>query len=165
MQEMIEEAKQAIINSSKETAIYIGADSIRYKKNSKFFARYCIVIILHIDQNHGGKIYHHIDIQPDYGSIKQRLLTEVHLAVTTAYEILDIIGNRKLEIHLDLNPNPSYKSSVAVKEALGYVKGCLGLDAEVKPSAWAASSAADHAVKHGVKKFRTKTRKTKNSLL
>ena len=73
---------------------------------------------------------------------------EVQLAVTTATEIVDVIGDRHFEIHLDINPNPNHKSSVAVKEALGWVKGSLGMDAKIKPHSFAATHAADHVVRH-----------------
>ena len=85
---------------------------------------------------------------PDYGNLKQRLLTEVQLAVQTALDIMDTIGDRHLEIHIDINPNPMHKSNIAVKEALGWVRGSLGIDAKIKPNSWAATHAADHAVRH-----------------
>lgn len=145
---MIEEAKQAILDSSKESAVYIGCDSIRFKKNKQWYAKYSTVIIVHMDSKHGCRLFHESVDMPDYGNLKQRLLTEVQMAVSTATEILDVLGDRHMEIHLDINPNPKHKSSVAVKEALGWVKGSLGLDAKIKPSSFAATHAADHAVRH-----------------
>ena len=68
---------------------------------------------------------------------------EVPIAIQKAMEIVDHLGGRKLEVHLDLNPDPKHKSSVAVKEALGYAQG-MGLDAKVKPNSFAATHAADH---------------------
>lgn len=145
---MIEEAKQAIRESSSESSVYIGCDSIRFKKNKTWYAKYSTVIIVHMDSKHGCRLFHESIDMPDYGNLKQRLLTEVQMAVSTATEILDVLGKRHMEIHLDINPNPAHKSSVAVKEALGWVKGSLGLDAKIKPSSFAATHAADHAVRH-----------------
>ena len=145
---MIEEAKQAILDSSKESSVYIGCDSIRFRKNNQWYAKYSTVIIVHMDSKRGCKLFHSSMDMPDYGNLKQRLLTEVQMAVSTATEIIDVIGDRHMEIHLDINPNPKHKSSVAVKEALGWVKGSLGLDAKIKPSSFAATHAADHAVRH-----------------
>lgn len=145
---MIEEAKQAILDSSKESSVYIGCDSIRFRKNNQWYAKYSTVIIVHMDSKRGCKLFHNSIDMPDYGNLKQRLLTEVQMAVSTATEIIDVIGDRHMEIHLDINPNPKHKSSVAVKEALGWVKGSLGLDAKIKPSSFAATHAADHAVRH-----------------
>lgn len=145
---MIEQAKQAIIDSSPQSSVYIGCDSIRFKKNKQWYAKYSTVVIVHMDSKKGCKLFHESVDMPDYGNLKQRLLTEVQMAVAAATEIVDVLGNRHMEIHLDINPNPKHKSSVAVKEALGWVKGSLGLDAKIKPSSFAATHAADHAVRH-----------------
>lgn len=145
---MIEEAKQAILDSSKESSVYIGCDSIRFKKNKMWYAKYSTVIIVHMDSKHGCRLFHESVDLPDYGNLKQRLLNEVQMAVMAATEIVDVLGDRHMEIHLDINPNPKHKSSVAVKEALGWVKGSLGLDAKIKPASFAATHAADHAVRH-----------------
>ena len=145
---MIEEAKQAIIDSSPQSSVYIGCDSIRFKKNKQWYAKYSTVVIVHMDSKKGCKLFHESVDMPDYGNLKQRLLTEVQMAVAAATEIVDVLGNRHMEIHLDINPNPKHKSSVAVKEALGWVKGSLGLYAKIKPSSFAATHAADHAVRH-----------------
>jgi predicted RNase H-related nuclease YkuK (DUF458 family) len=83
----------------------------------------------------------------DYGNLRQRMITEAGFAIEAATEIIEVVGNRKLEIHLDINPDPRHKSSIAIKEALGYVKGTTGLDAKVKPDAFAATHAADHMVR------------------
>ena len=145
---MIEEAKKAILDSSPDSSVYIGCDSIRFRKNKMWYAKYSTVIIVHMESKKGCRLFHDSVDMPDYGNLKQRLLTEVQYAVTVATEIIDVLGDRHMEIHLDINPNPKHKSSVAVKEALGWVKGSLGIDAKVKPSAFAATPAADHAVRH-----------------
>lgn len=145
---MYDEAREAILNSSQESSIYVGADSIRYKKGELWFAKYSVVIILHMDSKHGCKLFHKTMDLPDYGNLKQRLLTEVGYAIEAATEIIDIVGDRHLEIHLDINPNPSYKSNIAIKEALGYVRGSLGLDARIKPHSFAATHCADYLVRH-----------------
>ena len=145
---MYDQAREAILNSSEASSVYIGADSIRYKnKKGEWFAKYSVVIILHMDSKHGAKIFHKNFVDRDFGNMRQRLITEAGYAIDAATNILDVLGERKLEIHLDLNPNPKYKSSVAVKEALGYVKGSLGIDAKIKPESFAATHAADHIVR------------------
>jgi len=141
---MFEEAKKVISESSEQSSIYIGSDSIRYKKDDDWYARYSTVVILHKDSKHGCKIWSNSVEMRDYTSLKQRLMTEASLAINAAMEIIDIVGNRKLEIHLDINPNPKYKSNIAVTEALGYVRGLLGFDAKIKPEAFAATNCADH---------------------
>lgn len=141
----IEKAKSAILDSSNESSVYIGTDSDSFKKNGDWHIRYSTVIILHKNSKNGAVIFHNTVVERDYSrSLKQKLLTETQHAINAALEIIDYIGDRHLEIHLDLNPNPRYKSNAAVKEALGYVKGTLGIDAAIKPYAWAASHAGDH---------------------
>jgi uncharacterized protein len=145
---MIEEAKQAILDSSQESSVYIGCDSIRFRKNKMWYAKYSTVVIVHMDSKKGCRLFHESVDMPDYGNLKQRLLTEVQYAVATATEIIEVLGNRHMEIHLDINPDPKHKSNVAVKEALGWVKGSLNMDAKIKPASFAATHAADHAVRH-----------------
>ena len=145
---MYDKARTAIINSSPESSIYIRCDSIRYKVKDKWFAKYSTVIVVHLDSKRGCKLFHESVDLPDYGNLKQRLLNEVMYAITAATEVIDVVGDRHIEVHLDINPNPAHKSNVAVKEALGYVKGQLGLDAVIKPHAFAATHAADHLVRH-----------------
>jgi len=114
---MIEKAKQAILDSSPSSSVYIGCDSIRFRKNKMWYAKYSTVVIVHMDSKKGCRLFHESVDMPDYGNLKQRLLMEVQMAVAAATEIVDILGERRMEIHLDINPDPKHKSSVAVKEA------------------------------------------------
>lgn len=145
---MYDKVRQAILDSSLQSSVYVGCDSIRFKKHGKWYAKYSTVVALHVDSNRGCKLFHETVDLLDYGNIKQRLMTEVTFAIAAVEEILPVVGSRKLSIHLDLNPNPEHKSNVAVKEALGYVRGQLGIEAVIKPDAWAASHCADHVVRH-----------------
>lgn len=144
---MLEEVKQAIANSSKTSSIYVGCDSIRYKKDGKFFARYATVVILHMDSRHGCQLFYTEQTLPDYGkkieSLRQRLLNEAGFAIAVATELLDVIDDRHFEIHLDINPKEKYASNKAVKEATGYVLGATGIQPKIKPFAFAAMHAAD----------------------
>lgn len=151
MSTFIEEAKTAILESSTSSSIYVGCDSKRFKKkDGRWFARYVTVIILHKDSSKGCVMFHETNNLEEYEGAgknpKRRLLNEVMFAVNAAYEIMPVIGDRHWELHVDINPNPRYKSNAAVKEALGYVRGNLGIDAKIKPEAWAASTTADHMV-------------------
>ena len=145
---MYEEAKQAILSSSPQSSVYVGCDSIRFKKKNQWYAKYSTVIILHMDSKKGCRLFHQSVDMPDYGNLKQRLLMEVQLAITAATEVIDVLGNRHMEVHLDINPDPKHKSNVAVKEALGWVKGSLNIDAKIKPMSFAATHCADHLVRN-----------------
>ena len=148
MKKMIEEARKAIQESSPTSSVYIGCDSIRYRSAKGFTARYSTVIVLHKDSKHGCKLFHTTVTIDDYGSLKQRLLNEVMYAIQAATEIIDIVGDRHMEIHLDINTNTKHKSSVAVKEALGYVRGSLNMEPKMKPHSFAATHAADYLTKN-----------------
>ena len=142
-----EKAIEAILASASNSSVYVGCDSVRFKKNGKWFARYATVVVLHHATRHGGSIYHSVEILPDYGNIKVRMMNEAMYAVEAAQEVVEFLEGRTLEIHLDINPNPKHKSNVALKEALGYVLGNTGIEAKFKPNAWAASHASDHCAR------------------
>lgn len=133
------------MKSSKESSIYIGCDSLR--NSSKNTADFSTVIILHMNSKNGCKVFHNKVTIPDFGQMRPRLLMEVQYALEAFYAIEDIVGDRRLEIHLDVNPDPRHASNVVTSEALGWVRG-LGLEARIKPHSFAATSAADHCVRH-----------------
>ena len=147
-----DKARQAILSSSQESKIYIGADSIRFKKGyypdgrDRWFARYATVIIVHKDGRHGCNVFYNTETIEDYGQIRTRMLQEVQYSLDAAESIIDILGNRPLEIHIDVNPDPIHASNVAAKEAAGWVMG-MGFTAKIKDEAWAASTAADYCAK------------------
>jgi uncharacterized protein len=145
---MFEDAIEAIKKSSIASSIFVGSDSIRHKKNDIWYAKYTTVIIIHIDSKHGAKVFSNTVDLLDYGNLKQRLMTEVQFAIEAATAIIDYVGDRSLSVHLDINSNPKHKSHIAVNEALGWVRGSLGIEADLKPGAWAATSCADHFVRH-----------------
>lgn len=152
-----EEEKQEVIDyiasASEESKIYLGCDSKKYKKRGKWYARYTCVIAVHIDGNHGCKVFGYNEVEQDYEkNVKNpvhRLVKEVYKVCELYFEFEDFIIERDIEIHLDLNPNKKWASSKAVAQGVGYVKGVTGIDAVVKPDAWVASYAADHMVRYG----------------
>jgi len=138
----LEEVRRTITESSKETSIYVGCDSRKFRHRGRWFAGYTTIVVVHIDSCRGCKVFAKYDVLADHGEIKQRMLNEVMFAVNIAYDLLDDIGDRHLEIHIDVNPSPRHASHVAVKEAIGYVRG-MGMTPQIKPDAAIASTAAD----------------------
>jgi predicted RNase H-related nuclease YkuK (DUF458 family) len=59
------------------------------------------------------------------------------------HKIVDAIGEKEVQIHLDINPDIRYNSSVVIQQAVGYIKGTCNVIPMVKPNAFAASYAAD----------------------
>jgi predicted RNase H-related nuclease YkuK (DUF458 family) len=71
-----------------------------------------------------------------------RLMNEVYRVADLYLKLSELVAH-DIEVHLDINPNEMYGSSVAVNEAVGYIKGMCNTIPMVKPRAFAASYAAD----------------------
>jgi predicted RNase H-related nuclease YkuK (DUF458 family) len=137
--------KLEIEDSSLTTAIYVGVDSKCFTKKGIKYVAFATAIVLHYDQSRGAKLFKEITIERDYGSIRQRLMNEVYMAGACGMEIAESVGNdRPFEIHLDINPDIRYKSSMCVKEATGYILGTMGIRPKLKPDAFVASAVSDH---------------------
>jgi predicted RNase H-related nuclease YkuK (DUF458 family) len=143
----IDEVKRYIQQSSPETKIYLGADSERVNVGGKWYADYTLAIVIHIDGKHGCKIFGDVHRERDYDQKadkpSMRLMQEVYKVSDLFHELADVLENRHVEVHLDINPQERYKSSLVVQQAVGYIKGTCNIDAQVKPQAFAASYAAD----------------------
>jgi predicted RNase H-related nuclease YkuK (DUF458 family) len=143
----IEHVKNFIASQSPETKIYIGADSERYKRDGKWYADYTLAIVVHIDGCHGCKIFGEVHTENDYDRKNSkpslRLMTEVYKVAELYHKIMDVIENREVQIHLDINPDIRYNSSIVIQQAVGYIKGTCNIVPMVKPKAFAASYAAD----------------------
>ncbi|MEZ0323870.1 MAG: ribonuclease H-like YkuK family protein [Hydrogenothermaceae bacterium] len=135
--------KEFINKTTESTSIYVGCDSKVFREYTVFVS----VIVVHLNSSNGCKIFYQQDRINRRLSLRERLLKEVDFAVYTALSIVDSIGNRKLEVHLDINPNENYKSSIIVKEAIGYVMA-QGFKPVLKPESVAAYSVADYIVKN-----------------
>lgn len=137
--------KKAILSSSGSTSILIGCDSQKFYDSRKKLkmASYARVVVIHKDSKHGCEVYGDVQKEVDYGNLRMRLMRECQIATDLACELVEVIGDRHLAVHLDINSDNKEASFVAMKEAAGYVRGMLGIDATFKPDALAASYAAD----------------------
>lgn len=143
----LEEVKDFIRNTSDTTKIYIGSDSARHRRHDVWHAEYVTVLVIHFDGKHGCKIFYESESERDYDQNKDkprmRLMNEVMRTAQMYLNLEDAIADRHCEIHLDINPNEKYGSSCVIKEAVGYIQGMTNIVPMVKPSAFAASIAAD----------------------
>lgn len=143
----LNEVKDFIKAQSQETKIYLGADSERFNKRGVWYADYTLAIVIHIDGNHGCKIFGEVQRERDYDQRKDkpalRLMNEVYKVGELFHKLQDVLEDRYVEVHLDINPNERYGSSCVVQQAIGYIKGTCNVTAMVKPHAFAASYAAD----------------------
>jgi len=143
----IEQARAFIEAQSTETKIYIGGDSERFKIDGQWYADYIMVIVVHINGNNGCKIFGEIQRERDYEFKKDRprmrLMNEVYKIAELYLKLQDVLEDRAVEVHLDINPDEMHGSSCVINEAIGYIKGMCNVVPLVKPNAFAASYAAD----------------------
>ena len=147
----LQEVKDFIMAQSPSTKVYIGADSERFKMNGQWHADYTLAVVIHIDGNHGCKIFGEVQRELDYDQKKSkpamRLMNEVYKVSALFQELAEVLEDRYVEVHLDINPDQRFGSSCVVQQAIGYIKGTCNVVPMVKPRAFAASYAADR-LKH-----------------
>lgn len=143
----IDEVKVFIESQSPETKIYIGGDSERFNIGNDWYADYTLAVVVHINGNNGCKIFGESVREKDYDQKKSRprmrLMNEVYKIAELYLKLQDVLEDREVEVHLDINPNELYGSSCVINEAVGYIKGMCNVTPLVKPNAFAASYCAD----------------------
>lgn len=143
----IEEVKNFIAQQSEETRVYLGADSERMRVKGVWYADYTMVVVVHIDGSSGCKIFGAVERERDYDQKKNkpamRLMTEVMKVSQLFQDLADVLEDRHVEIHIDINPDERYGSSCVIQQAVGYIRGTCNIIPMVKPDSWAASHCAD----------------------
>lgn len=128
------------------TKVYIGSDSERLLVKGKWYVDYMTVVIVHMEGKNGGKIFgavtRDMDYDRKYNRPSMRLMNEVYKSAELYLELSPLIAH-DIEIHLDINPDEEFGSSCVITQAIGYIKGVCNINPKVKPSGFAASSAAD----------------------
>lgn len=143
----IEEVRQFIESQGPATRIYIGGDSERFQLNGDWYADYTLAIVVHVNGNNGCKIFGEVQRERDWDQKKDkprmRLMTEVYKIAELYLKLNELLEDRVVEVHLDINPNEMHGSSCVVNEAIGYIRGMCNVIPLVKPQAFAASYCAD----------------------
>jgi predicted RNase H-related nuclease YkuK (DUF458 family) len=148
----LKEVRDYLKTVSTSSSIYLGADSMRIKKNRSWFALYTVVVVVHLESKHGAKLFGYNVLESDYeknpSRPMMRMMNEAYKVVELYTEIEDdIILMDTVEIHLDISPHEINGSNCAVKAAAGYILGSCGIEPKIKPNAFAASYAADRLVR------------------
>lgn len=122
--------------------ICIGTDS----QVKSEYTRFATVIVFY-RENSGGFMYVNHSSTDIKMSIRERMIQEVSKSIDIAYKICPILDkeNIDLEVHADINTDPSFESNSALKEAMGYIKS-MGYIFKAKPDAYASSACADKVV-------------------
>lgn len=143
----LQEVKRFIESQTPQTKIYIGCDSERVCVNNVWYADYILAIVVHIDGKHGCKLFGEVKREKDFDQKRDRprmrLMTEAYKVSDLYLRLVEVLVDRDVEVHLDINPNEHYGSSCVINEAIGYIKGTCNVVPFVKPQAFAASYAAD----------------------
>jgi predicted RNase H-related nuclease YkuK (DUF458 family) len=139
--------KEFIEAQGPDTRIYIGVDSERVRAPDKQWqAVYTAAIVVHINGNNGCKLFGEVTRERDYDRVDRpntRLMTEVYKVSELYLKLAEVLEGRKVEVHLDINPDDHHASSNVVAQAIGYIKGTCNVVPLVKPDAFAATYAAD----------------------
>jgi predicted RNase H-related nuclease YkuK (DUF458 family) len=143
----IDEVRDFIMAQSPETKVYIGGDSERFLIGKDWYADYTLVVVVHINGNNGCKIFGEVQRERDWDQKRDRprmrLMNEVYKIAELYTKLHDVLEDRELEVHLDINPDEMHGSSCVINEAVGFIKGMCNVVPMVKPKAFAASYAAD----------------------
>jgi predicted RNase H-related nuclease YkuK (DUF458 family) len=125
-----------------EIKVCIGTDSQVKGKETEF-----ATVVVFVRKGKGGFMYIHNEKTRQRMSIKERMLMEVAKSIDVAYGLCSIFSRFgvDMEVHADINTNPSFKSNDALKEAMGYIMG-MGFAFKAKPEAFASSSCANKVV-------------------
>jgi uncharacterized protein len=143
---ILDAVEEAIIRETAEGVklkVCIGSDSQVHNEQIEF-----ATVIVFLREKRGGFMYIlNESIHNNNMSLKERMITEVSKSVDIAYKLCDLLDKYHvaLEVHADINTDPTFKSNVALKEAMGYIMG-MGYTFKAKPDAFASSCCADKVV-------------------
>lgn len=137
--------EQAIVretNAGYNLKICIGSDS-QVRGGIVEFA----TVIVFVREQKGGFMFIHNSKLVQKMSIKERMILEVAKSIEIAYALCDLLDkyNIELEVHADINTDPSFQSNTALKEAMGYILS-MGFVFKAKPDAFASTSCADKVI-------------------
>jgi predicted RNase H-related nuclease YkuK (DUF458 family) len=142
---------EAVLREYPNSELTIASDSQQRGQHTEY-----VTVVTLIRPGKGGRVLFNRELIPRVRDLRERLWKETWRSTELAMELTDSTGQPDIggrmrlsieAIHIDANVDPKHKSSKYVEELVGLVVG-QGFNAVVKPEAWAASHAADHAVKH-----------------
>ena len=125
--------------SKLDCEIYVGADS-----NPSRLPYILAVSIAIIKKNEFAK-YFYVRWKPwgnEKPSIRDRLVSEVVTSCHVASRMKDVMPNRRINVHADVNPSLKTMSGKYSSELKSMIES-YGFAAKIKPDSWAASWLAD----------------------
>ena len=125
-------------------AVHIGTDAQKATRHTNFVVVACLLSPL----RRGHRVFY-ASFRHGRMSIRQKLFQEAWLSTEFALKLCEVgsvESHERIHVHIDVNPKAIHKSSQYLQQLAGMVAG-QGFPVLYKPDAWAASRAADHAVK------------------
>ncbi len=144
-QPLLEAVEETIVretNAGYKLKVCIGTDS-QVRGEAIEFA----TVIVFLREKKGGFMFINNSRVHKTMALKERMITEVAHSIEVAYRLCDLLDRHKieLEVHADINTDPTFQSNTALKEAMGYILG-MGFVFKAKPDAFASSCCADKVV-------------------
>ncbi len=104
-------------------------------------------VIVFLREKRGGFMFISNDKSKRNMTIRERMILEVGRSVEVAYTLCELLDRYDvaLEVHADINTDPSFESNTALKEAMGYILS-MGFVFKAKPDAFASSCCADKVI-------------------
>ncbi len=142
LRENVEKTLKREVEAGYRLKLCIGTDS-QVKGSVTEFA----TVIVFIREKKGGFMFIHNNSTGQQMTLKERMIQEVSFSVQVAYHLCDLLDKYDiaLEVHADINTDPSFQSNVALRDAMGYILG-MGFVFKAKPDAFASTSCADKLV-------------------
>lgn len=140
--EMVAKTIQTEQAEGNRLKVCIGTDS-SVRHDTVMFA----TVIVFLRMKKGGFMYIRPDSESRVMSLRERMILEVIRSVEVAYALCPLLDHYgvAMEVHADINTDPHFESNVALREAMGYIKG-MGFAFRAKPEAFASSCCADKVV-------------------
>ncbi|MCY7327365.1 MAG: ribonuclease H-like YkuK family protein [Saprospiraceae bacterium] len=103
--------------------------------------------IVFLREKRGGFMFISNDRLQRKMTIRERMILEVGRSVEVAYTLCELLDKHDvaLEVHADINTDPTFESNTALKEAMGYILS-MGFVFKAKPDAFASSCCADKVI-------------------
>jgi Uncharacterized protein conserved in bacteria len=104
-------------------------------------------VIVFVREKRGGFMFISNEKTARKMTLRERMILEVGRSVEVAYALCELLDrfDVALEVHADINTDPSFESNAALKEAMGYILS-MGFVFKAKPDAFASSSCADKVI-------------------
>ncbi len=138
----VEETIQRETAAGHKLKVCIGTDSQVIGEEVHF-----ATVIVFLREKRGGFMFISNERTLRKMSIRERMILEVGRSVEVAYSLCELLDlyDVALEVHADINTDPSFESNTALKEAMGYILS-MGFVFKAKPDAFASSSCADKVI-------------------